>query len=158
MTLDALYAFTDCEVSISPNACIITDEKPQFLGVSEILRICTERTKELLKKELEIKKGELLNKWHYSSLEKIFIENRIYRDIEECETWESVIKTIDNGLNPYKKLLKREVTEDDIVRLTEIKIKRISKYDAFKADEEIKKIEEGLEEVEHHLNNIIDFA
>ncbi len=158
VTLDALYAFTDCEVSISPNACIITDEKPQFLGVSEILRICTERTKELLKKELEIKKGELLNKWHYSSLEKIFIENRIYRDIEECETWESVIKTIDNGLNPYKKLLKREVTEDDIVRLTEIKIKRISKYDAFKADEEIKKIEEGLEEVEHHLNNIIDFA
>jgi topoisomerase-4 subunit A len=132
-TRDALFAFSDCELTISPNGCVIVDGKPQFLGVSDILRRTTQQTKDLLKLELEIKLNELAEKWHFSSLEKIFIENRIYRDIEECETWEAVIKAIDDGLKPFKKLLKREVTEDDIVRLTEIKIKRISKFDAFKA-------------------------
>src|SRR5688572_21034371 len=127
LTIDALYAFTDCEVSISPNTCVIIDDKPHFLSVDELLRISTFKTVDLLKRELEIRKGELEDKWHYSSLEKIFIENRIYRDIEECETWEAVLEAIDKGLNPFKKLLRREVTQDDIIRLTEIKIKRISK-------------------------------
>jgi topoisomerase-4 subunit A len=158
VTLDALYAFTDCEVSISPNACVVTNQKPQFIGVVEVLRLSTERTVQLLKLELEIKKGELLDKWHYSSLERIFIENRIYRDIEECETWEGVLETIDKGLGPHKKKLKREVTRDDIVRLTEIKIKRISKFDSFKANEEIKNIDLGLKEVDGHLGKLTDFA
>lgn len=157
-TRDALYAFTDCELSISPNACVITDGKPQFLGVSEILRRVTHNTRELLKRELEIKLNELDEKWHFSSLEKIFIENRIYRDIEECETWEAVIKAIDDGLTPFKKLLKREVTQDDIVRLTEIKIKRISKFDAFKADEEIRGLERAIEETGKNLRNLTRFA
>src|SRR6202012_5751526 len=111
----------------------------------------TERTKDLLKKELEIREGELNEKWHFSSLEKIFIEKRIYRNIEEAETWEAVLSTIDKGLKPYKKLFRREVTQDDIVRLTEIKIKRISKFDSFKADEEIRGIEAALKEVAHNL-------
>ena len=157
-TIDALYAFTNCETSISPNACIIVENKPRFLGVSDILRINTENTVELLKQELEIKRGELEEKWHFSSLEKIFIEERIYRDIEECETWEEVLTAIDKGLDPFKKLLKREVTTDDIVRLTEIKIKRISKFDSFKADELLKGIEDSLEEVNYHLANLTEFA
>ncbi len=157
-TIDALYSFTDCEVSISPNACIIEDEKPKFLDVNEILRICTQQTLDLLKMELEIKKAELLEAWHFSSLEKIFIENRIYRDIEEEETWEGVISAIDKGLEPHKKKLKREVTEDDIIRLTEIKIKRISKFDSFKADEHIKGLEDALDQVQHHLDNLVDYA
>jgi len=157
-TRDALYAFTDCELSISPNACVIVDGKPQFLGVSEILRRTTFQTRELLKRELEIRLGELAEKWHFSSLEKIFIENRIYRDIEEAETWEAVIKAIDDGLKPFKKLLKREVTEDDIVRLTEIKIKRISKFDAFKADEEIRGLEKSIEETEKNLRNLTRYT
>ena len=123
ITIDALYAFTDCEVSISPNSCIILDEKPYFLPVSKILKQNTEQTVELLKQELEIRRGELMEKILFSSLERIFIENRIYRDIEECETWEAVIETIDAGLEPYKKQFYREITEEDIVRLTEIKIK-----------------------------------
>ncbi len=155
---DALYAFTDCELSISPNACVIAEGKPQFLGVSEILRRSTHQTRDLLKRELEIKLGELDEKWHFSSLEKIFIEKRIYRDIEECETWEAVIKAIDDGLTPYKKLLKREVTTEDIVRLTEIKIKRISKFDAFKADEEIRNLEKAIEETAKNLRNLTRFA
>jgi len=155
---DALYAFTDCELSISPNACVIAEGKPQFLGVSEILRRSTHQTRELLKRELEIKLGELDEKWHFSSLEKIFIEKRIYRDIEECETWEAVLKAIDDGLTPYKKLLKREVTTDDLVRLTEIKIKRISKFDAFKADEEIRNLEKAIEETAKNLRNLTRFA
>ena len=158
ITIDALYAFTDCEVSISPNACVIVEEKPHFLPVSEILKINTEQTVELLRKELEIKKAELMEKILFSSLEKIFIENRIYRDIEECETWESVIETIDKGLDPYKPQFYREITEEDIVRLTEIKIKRISKFDAFKADELMRKLEEELKQTEHHLAHIIEFA
>jgi topoisomerase IV subunit A len=155
---DALYAFTDCELSISPNACVIADGKPQFIGVSEILKRNVHQTRELLRTELEIRLGELAEKWHFSSLEKIFIENRIYRDIEECTTWEAVIKAIDDGLKPFKKLLKREVTEDDIVRLTEIKIKRISKFDSFKADEEIKSLEKDIEETEKNLRNLTKFT
>jgi topoisomerase-4 subunit A len=155
---DALYAFTDCEQALSPNACVIAEGKPQFLGVSEILRRSTHQTRDLLKLELEIKLGELGEKWHFSSLEKIFIENRIYRDIEECETWEAVLKAIDDGLQPFKKLLKREVTAEDLVRLTEIKIKRISKFDSFKADEEIRGIEKALEETEKNLRNLTRFT
>ncbi len=157
-TIDALYAFTNCETSLAPNACVIVDDKPQFLGVTDILKINTENTVDLLKQELEIKLGELEEKWHFSSLEKIFIEERIYRDIEECETWEEVLTAIDKGLEPFKKLLKREVTQEDIVKLTEIKIKRISKFDSFKADELLKGIEDDLEEVNHHLNNLVEFA
>lgn len=157
-TIDALYAFTDCEYSLSPNACVIQDDKPSFTNVSTILKHSTDRTVDLLRQELEIKKGELLEEWHMSSLEKIFIEERIYRDIEECETWESVISTIDKGLEPFKPRLYREVTREDIIQLTEIKIKRISKYDAKKADEHIKSLEDELEEVKNHLSHIVDYA
>ena len=137
-TIDALYALTDCEYSISPNTCVITATNPHFMGVSEILRFSTDNTVKLLKTELEIRQNELREEWHMSSLEKIFIEERIYRDIEECETWEAVIKAIDDGLKPFKKRLLREVTREDIILLTEIKIKRISKFDSKKADEHIK--------------------
>lgn len=157
-TIDALYAFTDCEVSISPNCCVIEDDKPRFIGVSEVLRTNTEKTKDLLKQELEIRLGELEENWHMSSLEKIFIEERIYRDIEECETWEAVIEAIDKGLDPFKKLFHREVTRDDIVRLTEIKIKRISKFDAKKADEIIKGIEEEINEVKKNLGQLVEYT
>jgi len=158
LTIDALYAFTDCETSISPNACVIMDDKPHFLKVSDILKFCTEQTRNLLKKELELKQKALEDKWHFASLEKIFIENRIYRDIEECETWEAVIKAIDDGLKPHIKHLFRAVTEEDIVKLTEIRIKRISKFDSFKADELLFKIEEELEQVKHHLENLTDYT
>jgi topoisomerase-4 subunit A len=158
MTIDALYALTDCEYSISPNTCVIVDDKPSFMGVSSILKHSADRTVELLKNELEIRLAELHEDWHMSSLEKIFIEERIYRDIEESETWEAVINDIDKGLEPFKKLLYREVTRDDIIQLTEIKIKRISKFDVKKADEHIKGIETEIEEVKNHLNNIIPFA
>jgi topoisomerase IV subunit A len=157
-TIDALYALTDCEYSISPNTCVIINDKPSFMGVSEILRHSTDNTVELLKKELEIRLAELKEEWHMSSLEKIFIEERIYRDIEEAETWEAVIKAIDDGLNPFKKLLIREVTREDIISLTEIKIKRISKFDVKKADEHIKGIETEIEEVKNHLKNLIPYA
>ncbi|MGB8491246.1 MAG: DNA gyrase/topoisomerase IV subunit A [Bacteroidales bacterium] len=157
-TIDALYALTDCEYSISPNTCVISGSKPSFMGVSDILRFSTDNTVKLLTTELEIRLKELGEEWHLSSLEKIFIEERIYRDIEECETWEAVISAIDEGLRPFKKRLLREVTRDDIIRLTEIKIKRISKYDAKKADEHIKGIETELEEVKNHLRNIIPFS
>ena len=158
VTVDALYAFTDCEVSISPSTCVIDDEKPVFYTVDEILRRSTKNTKDLLKRELEIKLEELNEKWHFSSLEKIFIENRIYRDIEEAETWEAVIKTIAKGLKPFTAKLIREVTEDDIVRLTEIKIKRISKFDGFKADTYIKDLEAEMKEVKHNLRHLTDYA
>ncbi len=158
MTIDALYALTDCEYSISPNTCVIVDDKPSFMGVSTILKHSADRTVELLKSELEIRLGELNEDWHMSSLEKIFIEKRIYRDIEESETWEAVIEAIDKGLDPFKKLLYREVTREDIIQLTEIKIKRISKFDVKKADEHIKGIETEIEEVKNHLKNIIPFA
>ncbi|MBN2682597.1 MAG: DNA gyrase/topoisomerase IV subunit A [Bacteroidales bacterium] len=157
-TIDALYAFTDCELSISPNCCVIEHDKPRFIGVSEILKHNTNHTLELLKLELQIRMSELEEDWHFSSLEKIFIEKRIYRDIEECETWEAIITAIDDGLKPYKKLFRREITEEDITKLTEIRIKRISKFDAFKADEHIKGIETEMEEVQNHLDNIVDFT
>jgi topoisomerase-4 subunit A len=158
VTIDALYAFTDCEVSISPNACVIIADKPHFMGVGEILRVSTNQTVDLLRQELEIRKGELMEKVLFSSLEKIFIENRIYRDIEECETFELVIQTVDKGLEPYKKDFYREITEDDILRLLEIRIKRISKFDSFKADELMKRLLDELAEVEDHLANLIRFA
>ncbi|MGY6742397.1 MAG: DNA gyrase/topoisomerase IV subunit A [Cecembia sp.] len=158
MTIDALYAFTDCEVSISPNACVIIDDKPVFLTVNAILEYNTQQTKALLKRELEIRKGELMEKLLFSSLEKIFIENRIYRDIEECETWEAVIQTIDKGLDPFKPDFYREITTDDIIRLTEIKIKRISKFDAFKADELMRKLQDELKEVNHNLKHLTAYA
>lgn len=157
-TIDALYAFTDCEVSISPNACVIIEDKPRFMNVNEILEYNTGRTVDLLRMELEIKKGELEEEWHFSSLIKIFIEKKIYRNIEECTTWESVIETIDAGLKPYKKKFKREITRDDIVALTEIKIKRISKYDVKEQDEKIKSLEAQIAEIEHHLAHIKTFA
>lgn len=157
-TIDALYAFSDCEVSISPNAAVIENDKPQFLGVNEMLKISTEQTKDLLKQELEIRKGELEEQWHFASLEKIFIENRIYRDIEECETWEAILSTIHKGLKPHVKHLLREVTDEDVTRLTEIRIKRISKFDSFKADEKIKGIEEEISEINHNLEHLTDFA
>lgn len=158
MTIDALYAFTDCEVSISPNACVIIQDKPVFLSVNDILQYNTKQTKELLKRELEIRKGELMEKLLFSSLEKIFIENRIYRDIEECETWDAVIQTIDKGLEPFKPDFYREITTEDIVRLTEIKIKRISKFDAFKADELMRKLQEELKEVNYNLKHLTDYS
>jgi len=158
ITMDALYAFTDCEVSISPNACLIVSDKPLFLPVEEILKYSSEQTLQLLKLELEIKLGELESQWHHSSLEKIFIENRIYRDIEECETWEDVLVAIDKGLDPFKKLLRREVTQEDIIRLTEIKIKRISKFDGFKADEYIKGLEDQIADTKTNLDNIVEYT
>ncbi len=157
-TIDALYAFTDCEISISPNACIIIADKPHFVSVSEMLRLSVGHTKELLLKELEIKLQELNEDWHYSSLEKIFIEKRIYRDIEEKTTWEAVLKAIDDGLKPYKKKFRREITQEDIIRLTEIKIKRISKFDSFKADEHIKGVENDIVEVKDNIANLNDYA
>lgn len=156
--IDALYAFTDCEVSISPNSTVIDKERPRFLGMSEILKHNTDSTVALLKLELEIRKAELEEQWHFSSLEKIFIENKVYSLIEEEETWEGVISAIDKGLKPFTKHLKREVTTEDIVRLTEIRIKRISKFDKFKADEIILKIEEELASVIHNIENIIEYS
>lgn len=157
-TIDALYAFTNCETSISPLGCVIEDNKPLFVGVSEMLRRSTDRTVQLLKSELEIQLGELENQWHYASLERIFIENRIYRDIEEEETWEGVIQAIDKGLKPHTAHLKRAVTEEDIVRLTEIRIKRISKFDIDKAQQKIDALEDQIAQVKHHLANLIEYA
>ncbi len=171
LTIDALYAFTSCEVSVSPNACVILDNKPRFLSVTELLKYSTEATKELLRRELEIKKRALQEKLHFASLEKIFIQERIYRDIETCETWEQVLDVIRAGLSKYvvtpsekpkksdKRLrLLRDITEEDIIRLTEIKIKRISKYNIFKADERIKALEDELRQTQHDLDHLTDFA
>ena len=171
VAIDALYAFTDCEVSISPNACIIIEEKPHFLSVEEILERCTFQTKELLRRELLIREHELLEKWHLASLEKVFIENRIYHDIEECESWEEVLTTIDRELRRFVRCpsdemvpgdqrlaLMRDITEEDITRLTEIKIKRISKYNSFKADEAIAALEEELRQVRYDLEHLTDYA
>ena len=171
VTIDALYAFTNCEVSISPNACVIIENKPHFTDVDNILRLSTFRTKDLLKKELEIKRGEIEEKLHFLSLEKIFIQNRVYHHIEEAETWEEVVKIIDTEMRKYiltpnmtaakndKRIkLLRDLTEDDITRLTEIRIKRISKYNAFKADEKIADLDKELEEVKNHLKHLTEFA
>ncbi len=157
-TIDALYAFTNCESSISPLSCIIENHKPIFIGVSDLLKISTDHTVALLKKELEIQLSELEEQWHFASLERIFIENRIYRDIEEVATWEGVIEAIDLGLKPHTKHLKRAVTKDDILRLTEIRIKKISKFDTDKASLFIETLEEKIAEVKHHLEHLIDFA
>ena len=171
VTIDALYAFTNCEVSVSPNACVIIDNKPHFLTINEILEYSTDQTKRLLEMELMIKKAELDGKWHFASLEKIFIEKRIYRDIEECETWESVLEVIETGLRKYiitpsekpkandiRLKLQRDLTEEDIIKLTEIKIKRISKYNSFKADELIQKIVDELEQVHYDLKHLTEFT
>lgn len=158
VSIDALYAFTDCEISISPNACVIIEDKPTFMPVNEILKYNTHQTVQLLKQELQIRRDELMEKILFSSLEKIFIEKRIYRNIEECETFEEVITTIDKGLKPYKKQFYREITRDDILRLTEIKIKRISKFDSFKADDLLKDLEKELKQTLNHLKHLTDYA
>ena len=157
-TIDALFAFTNCETSISPLGCVIENNKPLFVGVSEMLRRSTDHTVELLKLELEIRLRELEEQWHFASLERIFIENRIYREIEEEETWEGVIEAIDQGLKPHVQHLKREVTKDDIVRLTEIRIKRISKFDIDRAQQKIEALEDQIEDTKRHLATIIDYA
>src|SRR5699024_9332554 len=148
----------NCEMSISPLSCIILDDKPQFIGVSEILRKSTDHTVKLLKRELEIQLDELRERWHFASLERIFIENRIYREIEEEKTWEGVIQAIDKGLKPHIKHLKREVTKDDIVRLTEIKIKRISRFDLDKAQQKIEALEDEIAQVVHNLEHLVEYA
>lgn len=157
-TVQALYAFTDCEVSLSPNAVVIQDDKPRFLSVNELLRASAENTRKILGAELGILLGELNEKWHFSSLEKIFIENRIYRKIEECETWEAVIAAIWKGLRPFLGQLKREVNDDDVARLTEIKIKRISKFNSFEADTQIKELEEEIEQAEKFLKGLTKYT
>lgn len=157
-TMDALYAFTNCEVSIAPLGCVIQDNKPLFIGVSDMLKRSTHQTVDLLKQELLIELGELEEQWHYSSLERIFIENRIYRRIEEEETWEGVLHTIDEGLKPHIAHLKRAVTQEDLIRLTEIKIKRISRFDLDKAQEKIEALEGDIEKVKYNIEHIIDFS
>ena len=171
LTIDALYAFTDCEISLSPNTCVIIDDKPRFVGVEDVLRQSTKATVRLLERELEIRQEELWEKWHDSSLEKIFIENRIYRKIEECETWSEILETIDKGLRKFVRIegekpraddqrivLRRAISEADLTRLTEIRIKRISKYDGFKADEFLQRLEAELAEVADHLGHLTRYA
>mgnify|MGYP003308782854 FL=1 len=157
-TIDSLFAFTQCEVSISPLCCIISDNKPQFLGVRDILKISTDNTKDLLKKELEIQLNELENQWHSISLERIFIENRIYRDIEDKTTWDEVLSTIDSGLDPFKSKLKKDVTDDDIKKLTEIPIRKISKFDLNKVKDKLDSIEVNIEEVKNNLNHLVEYT
>jgi len=158
ITIDALFAFTDCEVPVSPNACVIFDDKPRFMSVHEILEDSTRHTRELLKTELELRLADLQEHWHFSSLEKIFIEHRIYRDIEESETFEAVIQAIFDGLDLFKGLLLREITHDDILRLTEIRIKRISKYDTFKAEEALRSLEAEIKETRQHLSHLTAYC
>ena len=157
-TIDALYAFTGCETSISPLGCVIINHKPNFIGVSDMLRISTDSTVQTLKKELEVKLQELENQWHFASLERIFIENKVYRLIEDQETWEGVLNAIDEGLKPFIGVLKRPIVEDDLIRLTEIKIKRISKFDIDKAQQRIDTLEAEIKEVQGHLDNLIEYA
>ena len=157
-TIDGLFAFTSCETSISPLGCVIEDNKPLFVGVSEILKRSTENTRGLLKLELKYKREDYENQWHFTSLERIFIENRIYRDIEEVETWEAVLEAINIGLKPFSGKLKRNIVEDDLIRLTEIKIKRISKFDIDKAKLKIESIEKELEKINYNLKNLTDFT
>ncbi|MDO4763937.1 MAG: DNA gyrase/topoisomerase IV subunit A [Flavobacteriaceae bacterium] len=157
-TIDALYAFTDCEVSISPNACVIVGDKPMFLSVSEILKMNTDHTVSLLKKELEIELGELEDKWHFASLEKIFIENEIYQEIKGKDSKEAVYEAIDQALKPFVKNLMREVVTEDIIRLTELPFMRISRYDRDKALENIAALEGKMEQVKHHLEHLVAYA
>jgi topoisomerase IV subunit A len=159
ITIDALYAFTDCEVSISPNACVIVDHKPRFLGVNELLRISVDNTRELLKRELEIKLKELQDKWHYTSLERIFFEEKIYKELEKKhDTWDNVIKAIAKAFVPFVKQLKREVTREDILKLTEKPVRRIYRLDIDELNAQIKKIEADIKQVKHDLANLVDFA
>ena len=159
ITIDALYAFTDCEISISPNACVIVKDKPQFLGVPDLLKIATDNTKELLKKELEIRLGELQEKWHYTSLEKIFFEEKIYKELEKkYETWEKVLEGIDKAFVPFKKLLKRDITREDIVKLTEKPVRRIYKLDIDELNEQIKGLEDDIKQVKYDLEHLTEFA
>jgi len=171
LTIDALYAFTDCEISLSPNTCVIIEDKPRFVGVEDLLRLSTGKTVRLLERELQIRQQELEEKWHSASLEKVFIENRIYRKIEECETWEQILETIDLGLKKFVRIegeklkandtrlvLRRPISQDDLTRLTEIRIKRISKFDGFKAEEYIQKLDVELAEVADHLANLTRYA
>ena len=159
ITIDALYAFTDCEVSISPNACVIVENKPMFLGAPELLRIATDNTRELLKRELEIKLAELLEKWHYTSLEKIFFEEKIYKELEKKhETWEKVLAAIDKAFDPFKKKLKRDITREDIVKLTEKPVRRIYRLDIDELNAQIKNLEAEIKSVRHDLANLVDFA
>ena len=157
-TIDALYAFTDCEVSISPNACVIVGDKPEFLSVSEILRRNTDHTVSLLKKELEIELHELEEKWHFASLERIFIENEIYQEIKGKNSKEEVYEAIDKALKPFIKKLMRAITVEDIIKLTELPFMRISRYDRDKAEENILALEGKMEQVKHHLANLIAYA
>ncbi len=159
ITIDALYAFTDCEVSISPNACVIVKDRPEFLGVTELLRVSADNTKDLLKRELEIKLGELQEKWHYTSLEKIFFEEKIYKELEKKhETWEKVLTAIDTAFTPFKKLLRRNITREDIVKLTEKPVRRIYKLDIDELNEQIKGLEADIKQVKFDLENLTDYA
>ncbi|MCW0217067.1 MAG: DNA gyrase/topoisomerase IV subunit A, partial [Prosthecobacter sp.] len=156
--IQALYAFTDCEVSIAPNAVVIQDDKPRFVNVNTLLKESAEHTKKILEDELKIQLNELEEKWHFSSLERIFIENRIYRKIEECETWDAVMAAIWKGLKPHLTVLKRQVTDEDVARLTEIRIKRISKFNSFEADEHIRSLEKDIDQVMRHLKQMTRFT
>lgn len=159
ITIDALYAFTDCEVSISPNACVIVDQKPLFLSVTELLKLATDNTKELLRKELEIKLAELREKWHYTSLEKIFFEEKIYKELEKKhETWDKVIEAIDKAFEPFKKQLKRDITREDILKLTEKPVRRIYKLDIDELNAQIKNLEDEIKAVKNNLANLVDYA
>ncbi len=159
ITIDALYAFTDCEVSISPNACVIVDQKPRFLSVTELLKIATDNTRDLLKRELEIRLSELQEKWHYTSLEKIFFEEKIYKELEKKhETWDKVLAAIDKAFDPFKKKLKREITREDIIKLTEKPVRRIYRLDINELNDQIKGLEADIKQVKHDLANLTDFA
>ncbi|HEV3413851.1 MAG TPA: DNA gyrase/topoisomerase IV subunit A [Puia sp.] len=159
ITIDALYAFTDCEVSISPNACVIIDKKPRFLGAKELLQLSVEHTKDLLKKELEIKLGELQDKWHYTSLEKIFFEEKIYKELEKKHPdWEKVLEAIAKAFEPFKKQLKRAITREDIIKLTEKPVRRIYRLDIDELNTQIKALEADMKQVRYDLNNLVDFA
>lgn len=159
ITIDALYAFTDCEVSISPNACVIVEDKPRFMSVHELLRVSADNTKELLKRELEIKLAELQEKWHYTSLEKIFFEEKIYKELEKrYDTWDKVLEGIDKAFVPFKKQLKRAITREDIVKLTEKPVRRIYKLDIDELNDQIKAIDKDIKQVKYDLDNLVDFA
>ena len=159
ITIDALYKFTDCETSISPNACVIVDMKPQFLGVQELLKLSVDKTKDLLEKELKIRLGELQEKWHYTSLEKIFFEEKIYKELEKKhETWDKVLEAIDKAFVPFKKQLKRAITREDIIKLTEKPVRRIYKLDIDELNDQIKGLEAEIKTVKHDLNNLVDYA
>jgi len=159
ITIDALYAFTDCEVSVSPNACVIVEQKPVFMGVQQLLKLSADQTRELLKRELEIKLAELQDKWHYTSLEKIFFEEKIYKELEKKHaTWEKVLTSIEEAFEPFRKQLKRAVTREDVIKLTEKPVRRIYKLDIDELNAQIKGLEADIKQVKHDLNNLVDYA